>query len=238
MSGDDGYEFFVEITSKFDNTIKDTVSNQLTEITQSTVDITNDTTVSGGANAGDGLGQGAEVNAVRSITLNPSETGDFNLFVNNTSGIPDTYNLEFSTDPSFQTKTVPNGWNVTLLSGSNTVSTTGSVVAGGAKALTLKVVIPATANPTTESIYVRAQSSTTGAVDIIHQEVVVNAVNDLSITPNNVGQLFPAGTTIYSHVINNNGNVTETNADIQLGNTVSGWNALSLIHLSAPTRPS
>ncbi len=227
FSGDDGYEFFVEITSKFDNTVKDTVSNQLTEITQSTVDITNDTTVSGGANAGDGLGQGAEVNAVRSITLNPSETGNFNLFVNNTSGIPDTYNLEFSTDPSFQTTTVPNGWNVTLLSGSNTVSTTGSVVAGGAKALTLKVVVPATASPTTESIYVRAQSSTTGAVDIIHQEVVVNAVNDLSITPNNVGQLFPAGTTIYSHVINNNGNVTETSADIQLANTVSGWNAIA-----------
>ena len=227
FSGNAGYEFFVQVTSKFNNAEKDTVSNQLTAITASTVDITNDTTVNGGANAGDGLGQGAEATPVRSITLNPSETGNFNLFINNTSAIPDTYNLEISTDPTFATKTIPSGWNVTLRNGTNSVSTTGTVSAGGNKALTLRVVIPSTASPVTQSIYVRAISSTTGAVDIIHQEVVVNTINDLSITPNNVGQLFPAGTTIYSHVINNNGNVTETDADIQLANTVSGWNAIA-----------
>ena len=52
----------LSLTSKFDNTVKNTVSNQLTEITQSTVDITNDTTVSGGANADTiGGGGGADI---------------------------------------------------------------------------------------------------------------------------------------------------------------------------------
>jgi uncharacterized repeat protein (TIGR01451 family) len=227
FSGSAGYEFFTEVTSKFNNTVKDTVSNQLAAITSSTVDITNDTSVNGGANAGNGLGQGAETNAVRSITLNPSDTGNFSLFINNTSTIPDNYNLEISTDPTFATQTIPTGWTVQLRDGANIVSTTGNISANGEKALTLRVVIPNNATPITQSIYIRAISSITGAVDIIHQEVVVESISDLSITPNNVGQLFPAGTALYSHVINNNGNVTATSADIQVANTVSGWNAIA-----------
>lgn len=227
FSGSAGYEFFTEVTSSFNNSVTDTVSNQLTSIEPSTVDITNDTSVSGGATPSDGLGQGPEGSAVRSVTLNPSDTGTFSLFVNNTSGIQDSYALEVSTDPTFSTINLPTGWAVTLRDGGTDVSNTGNVAANGAKPLTLRVVVPSDASPVTQSLYVRARSTITGALDIIHQEVVVNTINDLSITPNNVGQIFPAGTTLYSHVINNNGNVTETNADLQIANTVTGWNAIA-----------
>jgi uncharacterized repeat protein (TIGR01451 family) len=226
FSGVAGYEFFTEATSKFNGSIVDTVSNQLAQILQSTVDVTNDTSVSGGANAADGLGAGAEASPVRTISVNPSQLATFSLFVNNTSVIPDTYDLEVSTDPSFITKIVPTNWTVNFKDGASNVSDTGSISANGNKSLTVEVLVPADAVPSNTELYFRVISQISGAVDIIHDRVTVNSVNDLSITPNNTGQIFPAGTSVYTHVVNNSGNQTETSGVIAVTNNVALWNAI------------
>ena len=224
--GDQGYSFSTEAISKFDTSVVDIVMNTLSEVLQSTVDVTADLSISEGANSTNGLGQGAEVSPVKSESINPSEVVNFVLFANNTSTIPDNYKLEVSTDPTFTTNILPSDWSVSFKNSGSNITSTGSIPANGNKRIDVEVSIPFDEEPKTESLYFRIISQVTGAFDIIHNEVVVETVNDLSITPNNTGQIFPSGTTIYTHSINNSGNVVETEGVIAATNSVSGWNAI------------
>ena len=70
-----------------------------------------------------------------------------------------------------------------------------------------------------------------GASDRLHDAVVVNTVRSLSLTPNNVGQVFPGGAVVYSHIVVNNGNVLEgdgtvSSISLALADTQSGWSSL------------
>lgn len=223
FSGNAGYVFFTEGRSKFTSTVADTVENRLAVVTPSTVDVTMDLSVAGGATALEGLGGLAGV--IVSESTNPAGTVTFNTFINNTSGLPDTYKLEASTDPTFTSITLPTDWSVVFRNAGSATTTTGSIAAGADLALTVDVTV-ADGSPVTQPIYFRAISEITGANDIIQNEVVIRVVHDLSLTPNNVGQIFPAGTNNYIHVINNNGNVTETSGAIGAVNSISGWNAI------------
>jgi uncharacterized repeat protein (TIGR01451 family) len=223
FSGSAGYVFFTEGRSKFTSTVADTVENRLTAITTSTVDATFDKSISGGALAADGLG--VSVGALRSATVAPAQTTTFNVFVNNTSGLPDAYKLEASTDSTFTAISLPTDWTIVYRNAGSSTATTGTVAASAELGLTVDVTV-ADGVPVTEQLYFRVISEITGASDILQVQVAIESVSDLSLTPNNVGQIFPAGTNNYNHVINNNGNVAITSGTIIAISSVGSWNAV------------
>jgi uncharacterized repeat protein (TIGR01451 family) len=90
------------------------------------------------------------------------------------------------------------------------------------------VTVPAGFAAGTSDLYFRAQSPTSGVVDIIRDAVTVNAVRSITITPNGAGQTYPGGSYVYSHTLTNNGNVLEGNGTVSAlalatANNQAGW---------------
>src|SRR5205807_2444848 len=59
------------------------------------------------------------------------------------------------------------------------------------------------------AVYFQSKSPTTGALDQIHDQVTVNTVHNVTLTPNGSNQIFPGGSVVYTHNLTNNGNVSE-----------------------------
>jgi trimeric autotransporter adhesin len=193
-------------TSKLDSTKTANAFDQLTLITASTVDLTN-----GGV-----LGAGAGTAAIITTnSTNPGTTTRFTLNANNGSATGDTYNLAV-------TSALPAGWTVVfrdtagvvnLTPGTGTVVTNTGVVAGGAsKLIYADVTVPAgqaaIVSPG-QSIIFRITSPSTGATDVKTDAVIVNTLRSVVLSSNNIGQVFPGGSVVYTHTISNAGNVVE-----------------------------
>ena len=194
-------------TSKFDPTKTAVATDTLTAITANTVDLTNTSALPGAPGAG---ATGATI--ITTNNANPGTTTRFTLFVNNTSASGDTYNLS-------ATGLLP-GWTVVFRDAASTVITNTGVVAGaGNKQVFADVTIPAgqaaIVSPG-QSIAFTATSPSTGATDLKTDAVIVNTVRSVVLTPNNIGQVFPGGSVVYTHTITNTGNVTETNIALTL----------------------
>ena len=224
VSGGGAYTAQKTARSKFNATVSASANDVLTTITGSTVDLSN-----GGSG---GAGAGPEASAVVVNTANPGATTRFTLFVTNTSGIADSYNLAASTDSSFGSITLPTGWTVVFRDASEAViASTGVLIAGTNKTIYADVSIPSTNAPGTNHIYFRALSPTTAAGDRLRDAVSVNTVRSLTIAPNNNGQISAGGSVVFSHVVQNSGNVLEGDAtvsSITLGtaNNQSGWSSV------------
>jgi uncharacterized repeat protein (TIGR01451 family) len=220
------YTVIKTATSKNNPAVTASANDVLQNVGAATVDLSN--------GAVGGAGVGPEASAVVTNTVNPAATTRFTLFVTNTSVLADTYNLAASTDSSFGSLTLPSGWSVVFRDTSEAiVTTTGPVNPGAAKQIYADVTVPAGNAPGTTDIYFRSLSPTTSATDRLHDAVRVNTIRNLTLAPNNNGQVFPGGTVVYSHLLVNNGNVTEgdgTNSSIGLSLTNSlapnGWNSL------------
>ena len=220
------YTVLVTATSKNSSAVSATANHVLQSVGASTVDLGNGTL--GGA------GAGPEANAVVTNSVNPGATTRFTLFATNTSSLADTYNLSASTDSTFSSITLPTGWSVTFRDTTEAVlSSIGPVNAGANKQFYADVTVSATATPGTTNVYFRTVSPTTSATDRLHDAVTVNTIRNLTLTPNNNGQVFPGGTVVYSHQLVNNGNVIEgdgVNSAINLSLTnslaPSGWSGL------------
>ena len=70
-----------------------------------------------------------------------------------------------------------------------------------------------------------------GASDRLHDAVSVNTVRNVSLAPNNSGQVFGGGVVVFSHLLVNSGNVTEgdgtgSSITLALANSISGWSAV------------
>jgi trimeric autotransporter adhesin len=213
-------------TSAFDNTLSDPITDTLTLITASTVDLRN-----GAANAlGTGPGPGAS--AITTLTSNPGGSTTFVLKANNTSGVADTYNLAASTDSTFAGIVLPAGWTVSFRADGGagdcsttaaTITNTGNVLPGGVFTACAVVSVPANAPASPApgiSLFFRAQSPTSGASDSKFDAVIVNTLRSISISPNGLGQVFPSGSVFYAHNIVNNGNVVE---GVSLGQSTLGY---------------
>lgn len=226
-NGGIGYTVVVKAISIFDGTKSDTVENILSSITASTVDLTNDNSISGGANAGNGLGQGPEVLPIVVNSSLPGANVSFNLFANNTSSNVEGYNIEASTDSTFSTISLPAGWDVVFKDAlNNTINSTGSIAASGNMNITATVSTPVNQAPGQISLYFRVISTASGAADVIHNAIDILTVADLSINPDNNGQVFAGGTVTYVHNIVNNGNKSpELNGTIQITNSAS-WTSV------------
>ena len=187
-------------TSKLDPTKTATGTDKLTAIAASTVDLTN--TSAGAAAPGAGP-TGATI--ITTNSTNPGTTTRFTLYVNNTGATGDSYNLAATG--------VPAGWTVVFRDSAGVViSNTGIVSGAGNKLVYADVTVPAGQAAIVapgQSIAFTATSPSTGATDLKTDAVIINTVRSVTLTPNNIGQVFPGGSVVYTHTISNVGNVVE-----------------------------
>lgn len=238
-SGESGGPYSIDktLTSTGDPTESATHTDRVDLVIAPTVDLTND--AASGNPGALGEGKGPETNVVKSQTTNPNSTVSFTLYVKNTSTGQDAYNLTFAADTNasgnlLNAGTLPSGWSVTFRdpnAGNSIISQTGNLASGASKQITAEVFIPAGYQPGLQNIYFRALSSTTNAIDIIHDAVNVNTVQNMQLTSNGSGQVAPGGSRNYTHTLTILSNVTEndstnSNLEIELTNSKPvGWTA-------------
>ena len=221
------YQVQKTATSVADPLASATATDILTTIIANVVDVTNN--AAGGA--APGAGPGPEGAAVITNTTNPGTTTRFTLYVNNNSTVSDAFGLAASTDPTFVTLALPAGWTVTFYDAGNTVITnTASILGGGNQLVYADVTVPAGAAPAVTQLYFRALSPTSGASDRIHDAVSVSPVRALTLVPNGSAQVAPGGVVVYTHLLANNGNVTEGNGvgsftGLAMANNQVGWSS-------------
>ena len=164
----------VKATSVFNGAINATSIDTTTTSAGAVIDITAN---SAGAGA-PGAGPGVEAAAVETKTTTAGTMTSFVLYLNNTGGSPDTFNLAASTDATFGTTVLPSGWTVVFKDANGQVITNATVAAGGNVKVTAEVTPPAGTAPGTTDLYFRAISGT-GVVDRIHEAVTVAAADSL-----------------------------------------------------------
>jgi uncharacterized repeat protein (TIGR01451 family) len=215
------------------------MTDRLVAITSNTVDLTNNAAI--GSPGVLGVGAGPEASAVVNNATNPGTTTTFTMYVNNTSGAgtADSYNMVASSTTTFgSSNTLPAGWTATfrLSNGADcTAGNLGSVVSntgtvnGGTNLLICAVVsIPSGYAGGAQAVYFQSKSPTSGALDVIHDQVTVNTIHNVTLTPNGSNQIFPGGSVVYVHQLTNNGNVSEaiTFSNPITSDTQAGWSSV------------
>ncbi len=233
-----GYQITVGATSFFNNTVNDTVPDRITTIAANTVDLTNNVSVVGGATVAQGLGPD-NLLVITTNVVTPAvaatTTTRFQLYVNNSSPLAQIYSLSssyISVPAGVGLSNPPTGWSVAFkLDGgtNNCATTTGAAIAstgatpisaGGSRLICAEVVVPATnagtvGTPTyvAPGAYVlqfRAQQQSDATVfDTKRDQITIQPVHSVAITPNGAQSTVPGGAVIYTHALTNNGNVTE-----------------------------
>lgn len=199
--------------------------NHLTSITTHSVDLTNNAALGQSGVAGDGAGP--ETNAVTTNSVMPGHTTRFTLYVNNTSGSTDNYDLNVSTDSSFANLTLPASWTVTFMDAAgHSIANTGIIAANSSKLVYADVSVPADAGSSLTALYFRALSPVTGVSDIKHDAVTVGEVTDVILYPDNEGQVLPGGIIIYSHWLTNQGNTDQSNISFSYTDGSDGWQSI------------
>ena len=214
-SGAGPYTSTLTATSLNDPTKSDTVNDVLSTIAANTVDLTNNAP---GATAPGAGSTGATVIATNTVT--PSATTPtattFAIYVNNTSGVTDSYALSLTT-------ALPTGYTVTFATPGSpgscattgaALTSTGPIAAGTNSLICAIVNVPAintgNAIATTNSFSFKAQSTVTPtSSDVITDSVTVNQVHALNITPIGSQQTLPGNAVTYTHTVTNSGNVVE-----------------------------
>jgi uncharacterized repeat protein (TIGR01451 family) len=215
------------------------MTDRLVAITSSTVDVTNNAAI--GSPGVLGVGPGPEASPVVTNATNPGTTTTFTLYVNNTSGasVADSYDLLASSTTTFgSSSTLPAGWSVTFRASNgadctaanlgSVISNTGVVNGGTAKLVCAVISVPANYAAGAQAVYFQAKSPTSGALDQIHDQVTVNTVHNVTLTPNGSNQIFPGGSVVYTHNLTNNGNVSEaiTFSNPITSDTLAGWSSV------------
>ncbi|MFN2476902.1 MAG: beta strand repeat-containing protein [Chthoniobacterales bacterium] len=225
------YTVNVTATSKTNATVSANANDVLTTVSASTADLTNTRSVASGATAADGLGIGPEASALLTKTTAGGSQTRFLLFVSNTGGSADSFALAASTVSTFASG-LPTGWSIVFTDSTGTVLTnTGSIAAGSSKQINADIGVPAGTVPGPTDIFFRALSPTTAAVDRIHDAINVLPIRNLSIVPNNSGQVVAGGAVVFSHTVTNTGNVIEgdgagSNVALALSHSLAGWSAV------------
>lgn len=215
------------------------MTDRLVAITTNTVDVTNNAAIGGSGVLG--VGAGPEASPVVTNATNPGTTTTFTLYVNNTSGatVADSYDLLASSTTTFgSSSTLPAGWSVTFRASNGAdctapnlgtvISNTGVVNGGTAKLVCAVISVPNNYAAGAQAVYFQAKSPTSGALDQIHDQVTVNTIHNVTLTPNGSNQIFPGGSVVYTHSLTNNGNVSEAitfTAPITSDNQ-AGWSSV------------
>jgi len=183
---------------------------------------------------------------VQLFEVNVGSNARFYFSVENDSGVPDSF--RFSIGCSWDGTTLgplPDGWSYVFHDDNDNVITNTPAIPGGeSETFHVHIFVPSDAtkspanyiadingdgtldfidgNNDTDGDYAfffRVESLNTGASDIKMDAVDVNDIEDISIVPNQAGQIQPGGSINYIHTLRNDGNTIETF-------TLSGLNSL------------
>ncbi len=230
-------QIVLEARSKFNSAVVDTATDVLSTITANTVDVTNNAAVGGMGVLGTGPDD-TLIKVTNMVTPNAaaSTTTVFTLYVNNTGSTAAIYNLTsvFNAVPGGVGLTnPPAGWTVTFKDSGNAmncnaplggaITSTGMtpIAAGGNKLVCAEITVPGTNSssmgtptyspPGNYDLQFTATNQSNAAVfDSIRDRITVNALHQVTITPNGAQNTVPGGAVTYTHTVTNNGNVTET----------------------------
>ncbi len=157
-------------------------------------------------------------------SVTPGQTAVFPLRITVAAGAPtNSFDLLASTDPTFATPALPDGWTVEFYRNGAKITSTGPLSPSGAVASVFdyeaRVTVPesAAANLSGVGLYFRADSPVNGALDTKLDAVIVSEVVDVEIEANQVVQAAPGGTALIPHIITNLGNSTVTAGALNLG---------------------
>jgi uncharacterized repeat protein (TIGR01451 family) len=159
----------VSTTSTFNGAVTATATDVTTVVTGASIDITANSPNPGAP----GAGPGAEATAVTTNTTTAGSTTRFTMYLNNTGGSADTFNLAASTDSTFGATTLPSGWSVVFRDANGQVITAATANAGTAALVYADVTVAPGAPDGTTEVYFRALSPTSGVNDRIHDAVTV-----------------------------------------------------------------
>lgn len=165
-------ELTVTATSTFNPQVSATSKDTTTVTASALMDITANASGNGAA----GAGAGAEQAAVITNTTTAGATTRFTLYLNNTGGSNETFNLAASTSASFANTDLPSGWTVVFKDAFGNTINNATVNSGAYRMVYADVTVASGATPATTQLYFRALSGTTSVGDTIHQ--AVNVVNE------------------------------------------------------------
>lgn len=165
----------VKATSTFNAAVNATSTDTTTVAAGAVIDLT----ANSAGGAAPGAGPGVEAAAVDIKTTTAGTMTAFTLYLNNTGGSADTFNLQASTDATFGTQVLPSGWTVVFKDVNGQVITAATVAAGANVKVTAEVTPVAGAAVGTTDLYFRAISGTTGVTDRIHNAVTIAAADSL-----------------------------------------------------------
>ncbi len=235
-NGGSGFSVSKTATSSIDSSVSNSVTDHLDAITIDSVDLTNNAAVGQAGVLGEGIGASAA--ALTTETVAPGEQAVFRLFVNNTSAVARSYQLQFS-NSNFAAGTFDTNWSVVFYreggAGScsklgQEMSSTAVIPAGSAEEVCAVVSVPADAQAdgVSHSVYFKAYSAITGASDIKHDAVIVSELPALSIEPSQIGQVEPGSSITYAHLVSNNGNTPLEciNVELTTDQTQAGWSSI------------
>ncbi|MDQ6953753.1 MAG: hypothetical protein Q9M15_09515 [Mariprofundaceae bacterium] len=237
-NGGAGYTMFLRATSVTNNTVSDPTTDKLTTITTNTVDMTNNSaiptaTTANAATTGFGVNatKAAAGTAITTATINPGDSYTFVLYINNTSTVPDSYDLlgSIGTAGFGNVSNMPKGWALDFRNSASgvcattgqSISNTGTINPNGSKLVCAVVTTVSTQIAGTTNIYFQAKSPTSNALDVKLDAIKINTFRSIKINSNNAGQIFPGGSIVYTHIITNAGNVAEGTALVANGTTTS-----------------
>lgn len=221
-----GYEVSVLATAVSDSAKSNAMLNRLGNISTASVDMTNVAPFGDAAALGDGIGP--ETSAVSTIVAAPGTDATIGLYINNTGLTPVSLDLEVSTISDFTTVEIPAGWNISFTIDGETdeISNTGMINSGEFMLINATVSVPADASDGDVSLYFRALSGVTGAVDTKHDVVTVTTVEQVLLELDQTGQTDPGGSYVYDHMLTNNGNVAIGNLQVTTSDSLSGWSSV------------
>lgn len=166
----------VKATSVFTNTVAATAVDTTTVAAGAALDLT------ANGYGSTALGFGAYVDggaAVENKTTTAGTMTRFTLYLSNNGGTADTFNLQASTDGTFGTQTLPDGWTVVFKDANNQVITAATVAAGAHPVIYAEVTPSAGATVGTTDVYFRAISPTTQVTDRIRESITIAAATSL-----------------------------------------------------------
>ncbi|USR75436.1 hypothetical protein NGM67_00035 [Photobacterium damselae] len=231
------YQITKRATSSSDTSKTNTVIDRLGTIMASTVDLTNNfraetsLTVEDSCDAADdncGFGAGPEATPVTTNTTAPGTTTRFTLYVTNTSGAADSYELQYSST-NFTENTMPADWSVVFKNAAGEVITNIPVLGpDDAMLVYADVTVPENAATATQDVYFKVVSPTTGASDIKRDAVTIdNSSQCLAFGPPNAnGVTYAGGSIVYKHILNNTSNDVYTNIALTVTNSDPDFSAV------------
>jgi uncharacterized repeat protein (TIGR01451 family) len=203
----------------------------LEDIERATVDLTND--LAGTLGAGPGPGAAAITRlpgAGNSITT-------FDLYVENTGPVADTYLLLSSATTGFSPSiTLPAGFGVTFTNDAGSILTnTGLILPGQKVKVKANVFIPAGTLLKNLDVYFRVISLTTGAFDDKWDAIDIGNLRSITLNTTGSGQVYPGNAVVYTHTLSNPGNLAEGGllSTVSLATTDSTSGFTSAVHYDA-----